>query len=131
MKGCPLHCSWCHNPEGFESKIQLMKKHNLCAHCGRCEAGCEHEDCKPFGGCIKACPNGCLSVSGKEVDSRELAEKLKKDKKIYESLNGGVTVSGGEPLLQADFVCDLADNLNGIHKAIQTRGMRMRKHTDE
>lgn len=122
MKGCLLRCRWCHNPEGLESRIQLMKKHNLCVHCGRCETGCDHEECKPLGICIHACPNGCLSVSGKLVDSIELAEKLKKDKDIFKSLKGGITVSGGEPLMQADFVCDLADNLNGIHKAIQTSG---------
>ena len=122
MKECPLRCRWCHNPEGLERRIQLMKKHNLCVHCGRCETGCDHEECKPLGICIHACPNGCLSVSGKLVDSIELAEKLKKDKDIFKNLNGGVTVSGGEPLVQADFVCDLADNLNGIHKAIQTSG---------
>ena len=122
VKGCPLRCRWCHNPEGLSSKIQLMKKHNLCTHCGACEKGCEHEECTPFGVCIHACPSGCLSVSGKEVDSRELADLIKKDADIFKSLNGGITVSGGEPLMQADFVCDLADNLSGIHKAIQTSG---------
>jgi len=122
VKGCPLRCRWCHNPEGWESRMQLMKKHNLCTHCGCCEKGCNHEECKLFGVCVHACPNGCLSISGKEVDSYELAEKLKKDKDIYRCLNGGVTVSGGEPLMQSDFVCDLADNLSGIHKAIQTSG---------
>ena len=122
MKGCPLRCRWCHNPEGWSQEMQLMKKHNLCTHCGRCEKGCNHEECKPLGVCVHACPNGCLSISGKEVDSRELAEKLKKDRDIFKSLNGGITVSGGEPLMQADFVCDLADNLGGIHTAIQTSG---------
>lgn len=122
MKGCPLLCRWCHNPEGWTSEVQLMKKHNLCTRCGACEKGCNHEDCKPLGVCVHACPNGCLLISGKEVDSRELAEKLKKDEEIFRILNGGVTVSGGEPLMQADFVCDLVDNLEGIHTAIQTSG---------
>ena len=122
MKGCPLRCRWCHNPEGLSSEIQLMKKHNLCTHCGMCENSCNHEECKLLGACIHACPNGCLSISGKEVDSRELADLLKRDADIFKSLNGGVTVSGGEPLMQADFICDLADNLDGIHKAVQTSG---------
>lgn len=122
MKGCPLRCRWCHNPEGWSNKIQLMKKHNLCTHCGSCEKGCSHKECVPFGVCLHACPNGCLSTSGREIDSAELADLLKKDADVFKSLRGGVTVSGGEPLMQADFVCDLADNLNGIHKAIQTSG---------
>ena len=122
LKGCPLRCIWCHNPEGLKKEPQLMKKHNLCTHCKMCERECEHDECKPFGVCIHACPNGCLSVSGRVVDSVELAKKLKKDKDIFKSLNGGVTVSGGEPMMQADFVCDLADKLDGIHKAIQTCG---------
>ena len=77
MKGCPLRCRWCHNPEGWESRIQLMKKHNLCTHCGSCERGCNHDECQSLGVCVHACPNGCLSISGSMVDSRELAEKLK------------------------------------------------------
>lgn len=122
MKGCPLRCRWCHNPEGLKREPQLMKKTKLCVNCGMCKKKCEHDECKPFGVCIHSCVNGCLSVSGKVIDSVELAEKLKKDRSIYESLNGGITVSGGEPLMQADFVCDLADRLGGIHKAIQTSG---------
>ena len=122
MKGCPLRCRWCHNPEGLSGKLQIMKKHNLCMHCGICKNGCNHEECKPFGVCVHACPNGCLSISGKEVDSHGLAEMLKKDKDIFERLKGGITVSGGEPLMQADFVCDFVDNLDGIHTAIETSG---------
>ena len=78
MKGCPLRCRWCHNPEGLSNKIQLMKKHNLCVHCGECEKECAHSECKMLGVCIHACPNGCLSISGKYIDSIELAQRLKK-----------------------------------------------------
>lgn len=122
LKGCPLRCKWCHNPEGLEQRPQIMKKHNMCVKCGRCKIKCSHKECEPFDVCIHSCPNGCLSVSGKEIDSASLAEILKKDKSIYESFGGGITVSGGEPLMQADFVCDLIDKLNGIHTAIQTSG---------
>ena len=122
LKGCPLRCIWCHNPEGLSPVTQLMKKHNLCTHCGTCKVACDHEECKPFGVCVYACPNGCLSISGQTVDSCELAERLKKDADIFKSLGGGITISGGEPLMQPDFVCDLADRLDGIHKAIQTSG---------
>ncbi len=122
LKGCPLQCKWCHNPEGLIAKPQIMKKHNLCCGCKACEKGCNHPECAPFGVCLHACPNGCLTVSGESVDSKVLAEKLKKDKELFEITKGGITISGGEPLLQADFVCDLVDNLNGIHTAIQTSG---------
>ena len=122
LKGCPLRCKWCHNPEGLEPKPQIMKKHNLCTHCGSCERGCDHAECKPFGICIHACPNGCISVSGEEIESEALAGRLLRDKPLFALTNGGVTVSGGEPLLQADFVCDLVDRLDGIHTAIQTSG---------
>ena len=122
LKGCPLRCKWCHNPEGLIITPQIMKKHNLCSNCKLCEQGCNHPECEPFCVCIHACPNGCLTVSGEEVESKTLAERLNKDKAMFEFTNGGITVSGGEPLMQADFVCDLVDNLDGIHTAIQTSG---------
>ena len=122
LKGCPLRCKWCHNPEGLIAKPQIMKKHNLCSGCKLCEKECCHPDCEPFDVCIHTCPNGCLSLSGEEIDSKVLAKKLNRDKAMFELTKGGITISGGEPLMQADFVCDLVDNLNGIHTAIQTSG---------
>ena len=76
LKGCPLRCKWCHNPEGLESSPQLMVKHNLCTNCGLCKIPCDHEDCKTFSRCIHACPNGLVSVSGKKYSSDELAKIL-------------------------------------------------------
>lgn len=121
LKGCPLRCIWCHNPEGLKKEPQLMHKKNFCINCGMCRVPCNHQECKSFGRCIHACANGCLSVSGYEISADELAEKLNKDAKLLESLGGGVTISGGEPMMQAEFVCELADKIK-VHKAIQTSG---------
>lgn len=126
LKDCPLRCIWCHNPEGLKKEPQLMKKKNLCTSCGMCKAPCKHEECKSFGRCIHACSNGALSVSGYEISVDELADKLNKNESLLKSLNGGITVSGGEPMMQADFVCELAEKIQNIHKAIQTSG-----YTDE
>lgn len=122
MKGCPLRCVWCHNPEGLSSKLQMMYKKNICTNCGMCFKECTHEECKSFSRCIYACPNGCLSVAGREISSKSLAEQLLKNADFFEMTGGGVTVSGGEPLMQSGFVCELADRLGNVHKAIQTSG---------
>lgn len=122
LKGCSLRCIWCHNPEGLEKEPQLMCKNNLCTHCGACRRPCGHAECKPFSRCVHACPNGCLSISGKTVSAEKLAAGLRSYESVLKSLGGGITVSGGEPMMQADFVCELADRLKGMHKAIQTSG---------
>ncbi len=99
-----------------------MMKESLCAHCGNCLYSCDHEECQAFGRCIHRCPNGCLSVSGQEITSEELAERLRGYGDFLRRMGGGITVSGGEPLLQHLFVRELADRLGEIHKAIQTSG---------
>lgn len=122
LKGCPLRCVWCHNPEGLVAKPQLMYKKAMCVKCGRCMMGCDHAECKPYGRCIHACANGCLSVAGKEMTVEELSEKLNSNAEFFKMMGGGVTISGGEPMLQSEFVCQLADAIPDIHKAIQTSG---------
>ena len=122
LKGCPLRCVWCHNPEGLSIKPQLMHKKAMCTECGRCTNSCNHEECKEFDRCIHACVNGCLSVSGKEVSAESLAKELLKNADFLGMLDGGITISGGEPLMQSEFVCELAEMLGDMHKAIQTSG---------
>lgn len=122
LKGCPLRCIWCHNPEGLKKEPQLMYKKNLCIGCGRCKERCSHIECEPYGRCLYACANGAMSISGEEISAEELGKKLLKNADVLKRLDGGITVSGGEPLMQADFVCELADRLNNVHKAIQTSG---------
>ena len=122
LKGCPLRCQWCHNPEGLSPEIQLMHKKNKCVGCGRCKVKCEHKICRQFNRCIYACPNDCLSVSGRITDEDELSRQILKQKDLLKALNGGVTLSGGEPLMQWEFVCALIDKLDKLHIAIQTSG---------
>lgn len=122
MKGCPLRCMWCHNPEGLLPVPELLHKKNLCTDCKRCLRGCDHPECRRFGRCIHACVSGALSVAGKEYSVEELCERIYSYKDFFEVANGGVTFSGGEPLYQSEFIEAVCQNLSGIHKAIQTSG---------
>ena len=122
LKGCPLRCQWCHNPEGLSTKKQILYKSTLCVQCGRCRVPCAHEECKGLERCVHACANGCLTISGEEYEEEQLAEKLLKNAQILQMMGGGVTFSGGEPLLQAGFVCAVAERLENVHKALQTSG---------
>ena len=122
FKGCPLRCVWCHNPEGLQMQPQLVYKRKLCAHCGNCLVPCHHEECKPWGRCIHACTNGCLEIAGRIVSVEEAAEEILSYSDLFGRTRGGVTFSGGEPLLQADFVCALTERLGNMHKALQTCG---------
>lgn len=122
MKGCPLRCIWCHNPEGLTSALQLMYKEARCRKCGLCSTQCSHPECAPFGKCIYMCPENCLQISGKAVDSHELAEELLSGAKTLGSSFGGFTFSGGEPLAQPKFLLEMLRLLKGHHLCIETSG---------
>ena len=130
LKGCPLRCIWCHNPEGLSPVPELYERRG-CTGCGLCRRGCDHPDCQPFGRCLHICPQNLLRVVGKEWDSRALADHLLRKADIYEATGGGVTLSGGEPLLQADFCHELLLELEGkVHRAIETCGYAERETFD-
>lgn len=122
MKGCPLRCQWCHNPEGLSPRPQLMVSTAACTHCGRCKSVCKHPDsCIACGECIPMCRGGLRKIAGTVWQAEDLARRLNKDADVYQLTEGGVTFSGGEPLLQWDFVSDVIDLLDeSISVAVET-----------
>ena len=121
LKGCPLRCLWCHNPEGLSPEPELLYKSARCRHCGKCARPCSHPECQRWGRCLRVCPEGCLTVAGREWTAEELYVRLERDRDLFGE-DGGVTFSGGEPLLQWRFVCETADRLRkaGIRCAVET-----------
>ena len=121
LKGCPLRCVWCHNPEGLSREPQLYSRKTGCLSCGLCRRGCSHPDCQPFGRCLHICPQGLLRISGQEFTPEELAKRIRSNAFLY-GADGGVTFSGGEPLLQWEFLLEVLKLLEGIPCAIETSG---------
>lgn len=127
LKGCPLRCLWCHNPEGLISAPQLLYKENKCRHCGLCYKKCDHEECKPFGRCVHICPQNCLEIAGQTADTKALAGDLKKSAAVLGDTFGGFTFSGGEPLYQPDFLLELMRELKDYNLCIETSGFASEK----
>lgn len=133
VKGCPLRCLWCHNPESISAKPQMLYHENLCLHCGNCDSACsigavksgviDRALCTNCGACAENCFREALTLSGKNMTAREVFESVMRDKCYYGS-DGGVTVSGGEPLLYPDFTAELFTLLRAehIHTALDTCG---------
>ncbi len=123
LKGCPLRCQWCHNPEGLSPVPELMVSHASCTHCGACEAVCGHPGrCVACGKCVPVCRLGLRKIVGERWTAQALAKRLLKDRDVYEQSGGGVTFSGGEPLLQWKFVSEVISEMPGVHSAIETSG---------
>ncbi|MBR2448242.1 MAG: glycyl-radical enzyme activating protein [Clostridia bacterium] len=122
LKGCPLRCMWCHNPEGLSFVPQLMQKSNCCTDCGKCKEKCSHPECEPFSRCLHVCPNNCLSIAGRYITPKELANELLESAEILGESFGGFTFSGGEPLAQSEFLLEVMDELSGYHLCIETSG---------
>ena len=126
LKGCPLRCQWCHNPEGLGKSPQIMVSAG-CTECGKCRVdGCTLINCGACNGCGECtalCPHGFRKISGTEYTPDELTKRLASYLPFFGS-DGGVTFSGGEPTYQPDFLCECLEILGnvGIHRAVQTCG---------
>ena len=131
FKGCNLRCKWCANPESQGQSVQITWDSRKCTGCGRCEAGCPNgakhpldTACVGCGVCLPQCPAGAIGKEGRRVTAEEVAAEVMKDKAFYDHSGGGVTLSGGEVLLQWDFAEELAKMLQnqGVHVAVETAG---------
>ena len=126
FKGCNLRCAWCHNPESQSPCAQKMFYANKCTQCGKCLEVCPHggKRCDLCGKCALYCPNNAKEICGKEASVNEVLKEILKDQLFYEASGGGVTFSGGECMLQIDFLENIlkACKENGIHTAVDTAG---------
>jgi pyruvate formate lyase activating enzyme len=125
FKGCNLKCAWCHNPESQAFKPQMMFYKDKCTGCGKCTEVCPTpKNCTLCGKCSFYCPVDARKVCGKEYTVDEVFDEIIKDKAFYENSSGGVTFSGGECMLQMDFLVEILKKCkeNGIHTAVDTAG---------
>ena len=138
FKGCPLACTWCHNPESIPLGPQTVWQSQACVACNTCADICENgaltdedgrknidaQGCKACGACAAACPGGALIVLGEQWDVAGLVREVAKDRAFFEESGGGVTASGGEPAIRAGFVAEFfaACREQGLHTALDTCG---------
>jgi pyruvate formate lyase activating enzyme len=138
LKGCSMSCFWCHNPEGRKPRPQLMYHEDRCISCGVCVDVCpnhahrlfvgEHtldwDSCETVGECVKVCCSEALEMIGKRMTVDEVVTESLRDRPFYETSDGGVTISGGEPTLRSSFCRAILEELCavGVHTAIETCG---------
>lgn len=138
MKGCPLNCIWCHNPESKKMSREIFYLAEKCVGCKMCETVCpadchkfennihffDRRNCTACSKCVTACMNGALETVGYEVTPENVMKEILKDKAYYENSNGGMTLSGGEPMYQFEFTSELLKmaKQNSIHTCMETCG---------
>ena len=150
VKGCPLKCLWCANPESNESKPQLMTYKSKCSGCGRCIRSCSHQAislstgtekvyavtdrtvCTDCGACVSSCPSNARELTGKEMTVEDVLRIIMKDKLFIDDSGGGMTLSGGEALMYPEFAEALlyASGQAGLHTAIESSGFASREVID-
>lgn len=142
LKGCPLRCLWCHNPETHRHWTQLAFDSEKCSGCGDCVPVCpqtaisihrrtalvDRKSCDDCGECTSVCPSTALFIYGREVSVDEVMVEVLKDRSYYDATGGGVTLSGGEPMAQPEFALALLRECRqaGIHTALDTTGFMPR-----
>lgn len=138
VKGCPLRCRWCHNAESLRPQAQLRYRAASCVGCGACVSACEQgvhtitkeghvlnrAACVACGNCAEACCYSALEILGRRVTVEEVLEEVERDKAFYETSNGGLTLTGGEPTAQSEFAVALLTEAKarGLHTCVETCG---------
>jgi len=138
LKGCPLHCAWCHNPESREPGTEIFFSSTLCVDCKACDDACpfsqareilsdaalREQYCDGCYLCVDACQSGAIERTGNEMTVDEIMVEVEKDLIFYENSGGGITLSGGEPFFQFEFLLEILKTLKGknIHTCVETSG---------